>query len=612
MSAITGIFYRNGRSIPEEQIKKMNNRLSHRGPDGSAVWCEGSVALGHQMLYTTPESLHEILPFEEDGLVITADARIDNRRELSEKLGIEDKEEVSDSYFILKAYQKWGQRCPEYLLGDFAFAIWDSHQEKLFCARDHMGVKPFYYYFSNDLFLFASEIKAINGSLSSEPEINDLAIAKYLNISFDKEITFYKNILRLPGGHKLSINSSEIEIQEYWKLESKLELGDKSDEEYEKLFYDVFSEAVRCRLRSAFPLGFSLSGGLDSSSVLCTAIKIFDHSKNVPIHTFSNVFDDVPEVDESFYINAVLKDMDCQKHFIKADKINPFSDINKMFLYHDAPNIGANSFLTWNLLSIAQSTGVRTILTGFDGDSVLARFYRYLTELFFNFELKKFHREIKCLSTRFGNDYIHYIKNYVMFQMVPDRLRDIKKRKPMIEKHFASQCDIFNYDNFWDVSWEKRKNLKEYHYFHLTSGLSQKSFENYNHMSAAFSMEFRHPFFDKRMVELCYALPLEQKFKNGWDRIILRRAMENILPKNIQWRKSKSDLSGNFERSILHYGNDTLTRIINDENNLKNYVDNDELKKIYWLFKTQGKEGYRLWIAITLSLWLKYQKELNE
>jgi len=108
MSAITGIFYRDGRKVDPELIKKMNDRLSHRGPDGSAVWCDGPVALGHQMLWTTPESLHEKLPFEdeESGLVITADARIDNRKELSEELDIEDKKNVSDSYFILKAYEK--------------------------------------------------------------------------------------------------------------------------------------------------------------------------------------------------------------------------------------------------------------------------------------------------------------------------------------------------------------------------------------------------------------------------------------------------------------------------------------------------------------------------
>ena len=130
MSAITGIFCRDGRKVKPELIKKVNDSLSHRGPDGSAIWLNGSVGLGHQMMWTTQESLNEKLPFEEGGLVITADARIDNRKELSEKLHVKNNEDVSDSYFILKAYEMWGENCPEHLLGDFAFAIWDKNLEK--------------------------------------------------------------------------------------------------------------------------------------------------------------------------------------------------------------------------------------------------------------------------------------------------------------------------------------------------------------------------------------------------------------------------------------------------------------------------------------------------
>ena len=138
MSAITGIFMRNGKKVDPELMKKMNDKLAHRGPDGSSTWCEGSIGLGHQMLWTTPESLHEVLPLEEDGLVITADARIDNRDDLCEELGIRDEEDVSDSYFILKAYAKWGEDCPDKLLGDFAFVIWDKKRgEVILCPGPH-------------------------------------------------------------------------------------------------------------------------------------------------------------------------------------------------------------------------------------------------------------------------------------------------------------------------------------------------------------------------------------------------------------------------------------------------------------------------------------------
>ena len=146
MSAITGIFYRDSRTVKPELIKKMNNRFSHRGPDGSAIWHDRPIALGHQMLWTTRNLCMRNYHFmTQKGLVITADARIDNRKELSKKLDIENIEEISDSYFILKSYEKWGEKCPEYLLGDFAFVIWDENKRTLFCARDHMGIKPFYY-----------------------------------------------------------------------------------------------------------------------------------------------------------------------------------------------------------------------------------------------------------------------------------------------------------------------------------------------------------------------------------------------------------------------------------------------------------------------------------
>ena len=612
MSAITGIFYRDGRSVDSRMIKKINDRLAHRGPDGSSTWCEGPVAFGHQMLFTTPESLHEELPFFDDdsGLVITADARVDNREKLSKLLELEDIEKISDSLFILQAYQKWGEKCSEHLLGDFAFAIWDPDKERMFCARDHMGVKPFYYYLSDDLFLFASEIKAINGILSVEPRINELAIAKCLAIVHDdREITFFSNVYRLPGGHNLSLDCKGHKIEEYWNLDPECELPDRSDDEYKKIFYDVFSEAVRCRLRSTFPLGFTLSGGLDSSSVLCTARNIFKGEESIPIHTYSLIFDNVPEVDESFYINTVLEDIEYNKHFIRGDNLSPLFEIKKMFWHLDSPHIGPNAFLNWKLYENVQKDGVRILLTGFDGDTVLSKPYMYQTELFLNLQFKKLHNEMICLSKRFGNNYTYYLKNYVLTGLVPDIYRNIRKPKLIINKDFAIEHDINKYDSYANNVWKKRKNLKNYHYHQITSGLIQKSLEDWDARSAAFSIETRHPFFDKRMVELCYALPPEQKLKNGWDRVIMRRAMENILPYKIQWRRTKSNLSENFIKSLLFYEKDTLTNIIcEDTHNLDKYVQIEELKKAYSKFKAQGTNSYRIWVTTTLALWLKYKE----
>ena len=242
MSGITGIFRRDGKDVDPSDIKKMNDKIAHRGPDGSKVWCEGPVAFGHQMLHTTPESLHEILPFEdeESGLVITADARIDNREDLAPKLGIEDNEHVSDSYFILKAYEKWGEKCPEELLGDFAFAIWDKNRETLFCARDHMGVKPFYYYLSDDVFYLSSEKKGLLVANEIPKKINEVRVADYLTFFVnDKEITFYEEIFRLKPAYYV-IMDFLIMMRCYWDLNPNQEIIMDSDEEYAEKFLQIF------------------------------------------------------------------------------------------------------------------------------------------------------------------------------------------------------------------------------------------------------------------------------------------------------------------------------------------------------------------------------------
>ena len=183
MSGIAGALNLNGRPLEREDMARMVQSIAHRGPDGSGVWSEGAVGLGHRMLWTTPESLNEKLPLADGArnMAITADARIDNRDELFDALNVDgQRDEISDSELILLAYQRWGERCPERLQGDFAFAIWDGVNQLLFCARDHMGVKPFHYYRSSQAFIFASEIKALFALPEVSPRINESRLADYL------------------------------------------------------------------------------------------------------------------------------------------------------------------------------------------------------------------------------------------------------------------------------------------------------------------------------------------------------------------------------------------------------------------------------------------------
>lgn len=625
MSAISGIYYREGKNIDSNLIKNMNNALSHRGPDGSDVWINGNVAFGHQMLKTTPESIYEKLPFEDENLniVITADARIDNREELSKDLGLENNKKISDSYFILKAYEKWGENCPEKLLGDFAFAIYDKHKEELFCARDHMGIKPLYYHLSENSFYFATEIKAILSIPRLSFEINEVRVAQYLLSELkDREITFYKGILRLPAAHSIKINSDGFFLDKYWSLDPDFELKLPSDEDYVTKFREIFIEAVKCRLRSNINPGFLLSGGLDSSSIVCTAKKIINTDNENYLKTFSAVFDDIPECDEKEFINAVISQGYIEPYYIHADKLSPLVDYEKVFFHEDEPFFAANLFLTWNLMDKANKEGINIILDGFDGDSTISKGKGYFSGLLKNMRIKKFVSEsFNYCKIRNLNPYRFLIGQLIgvlapkLFKKIeiyrarnrinPQNLQDV------INKQFANEINVDRIIH--NTSFDPIKTPitpRDEHYNLIGSGLLQFGLEINDKVGGAFGIEQRYPFFDVRLVEFCLSLPTKYKLNKGWDRIILRRAMNNILPRKIQWRIHKSDLGTNFRRNFLLFERELIDKIRHqDFSVIGHYIDENVLKRSFELYQEicpkDNKAVMNVWKAVTLGLWLK-------
>ena len=590
MSAITGILHRDGRPVKHDQIKKMNDLLSHRGPDGSKIWCEGSVAMGHQMLCTTPESLHEILPFEEDDLVITADARIDNRTELSKKLDIINKEEISDSYFILKAYQKWGENCSKELLGDFALVIWDKNNEKLFCARDHMGVKPFYYYLSDNAFFFATELKSILCNAEVGNKLNELKVAHHLiPIITDKELTFYEDIHRLPAAHNLTIKKNNFRKIKYWELDPDLKILLDSEEEYYEKFRQIFAEAIRCRIRSNHKLGFELSGGIDSSSVVGMAKKVLK-AKNMDIDTFSLIFDEIKEADESFYINKVVETGGIRPHFLVADSIDPFKEIEKILWYLDEPLTTPNMSLIWQLYKKMNEEGIRVVLDGHDGDSVFYKGENYFRELFVNFNWIKLNREIIGYSNRIESDRFKVFISQVLFPLIPKtseiwmKYKKVRKEKDfaIINEKFDLQLNLKKHYNEVELSHYKRAdNSKKSHYFYLTLGTHQYIFEFMDKFAGAFCIEPRHPIMDKRLIEFCYSVPTEIKFKNGWGRMLARNGLADVLPKEVQKRGMKVNFGHVIERNLLLFEKEYLNHLIYENEPIKKYIDFDEVSNIY-------------------------------
>lgn len=614
MSAITGIFYRKGKKVDPQLIQKMNDKLSHRGPDGSHTWVEDNVGLGHQMLHTTPESLHEKLPFIEEDLVITADARIDNRDELANELDIEDVETVSDSYFILKAYEKWGEDCPDKLLGDFAFAIWDRKKEILFCARDHMGVKPFYYYVDEEMFVFGTEIKALFEVGGVPREVNELKIGHHLiPITSERELTFYENISRLPAAYKIIINQQKHSKKTYWTLDPDLELKLDCADDYYKKFLEIFEESIKCRLRTPFKVGFELSGGIDSSSVVVVAKNVISKEKRL-INTFSLVFNEIKESDESYYIQKVVESGEIKPNYLVSDSISPFKEIEDILFYNEEPSQTPNISMIWEMFKTMNKNGIRVVLGGHDGDCLLYKGEKYLMELFLNLKWKKLIEEIKSIShVRQVNSLIIFISK-VIFPSSPRieniwlKLKGIRKEKDFInlDKAFVEKFDLIKeYEYLFLEPFKKANDSKKMHYFYVTSGNHQMIFEMLDRLAGAFFIEPRHPMMDKRLIEFCYAVPTEIKYNDGWGRLLARLGLNNILPPEIQWRIGKTNFFPVFERNLLLYEKNRLDSLINENKFTKKYYNSKELPKIYKRYKDgiKGADSIDIWKIAILSIW---------
>nr|WP_253274156.1 lasso peptide isopeptide bond-forming cyclase [Myxosarcina sp. GI1] len=623
-----GIYNLDSNPVNTANLDKMLEILAHRGADRTGQWHEGAIGLGHRMLWHTPESLQEKLPLvsRNSNYVITADARIDNREELISALLLNRylQETISDSEIILAAYKKWGKQCSEKLLGDFAFAIWDKSQQSIFCARDHFGVKPFYYYYlPKKAFIFASEIKGILCLPEVSSQLNETRVGDYLEAMFeDRSITFYQNIYRLAPSHCLTVSSHKFRLEKYYVLDAKYELHLSSEREYIAAFDDIFTRAVSCRLRGAFPVGSFLSGGLDSSSITSVASQILAR-QNTPLKTFSAIFDKITQCDERVYINEILACNSVIPSYVRADQLSPLGDIDRVLWHQDEPFYAPNLFIHWSLYKSAKQQGVRIILDGFLGDTTVSHGWPYLIELARKFRWITLLKEIQSATKRNGGStqewLKHYLWQYSLKPWVSENLRqawrklkgyqiESPKLDPIVNSDFARNIKLLDRiqafsQNRSQIFWTAR----EYHHQDIISGANSFALEGINKAASAFGIEARFPFTDKRLVEFCLAIPPQEKFHNGWIRYLMRRALAKYLPPKVQWRTDKGNLYPNF-----HHGLSTLDRqciegvLITKSSSIERFIDTKVLNRAYQNFNDCGLEddAALLWIATTLGLWL--------
>ncbi len=616
MSGLAGVYYRDARPVESELLDGMNRSLVPRGSDASGIWSRGSVGFTHRMFWTTPESIPEKLPFfdEKSRLAITADARVDNREELLEIFygKNENQTDISDSALILKAYQKWGETCPDKILGDFAFAIWDENKKQIFCARDIFGIKPFYYFKSDRLFAFASEIKALFCCPEIEPRLNETMIGDFLLWSGeDKEITFYENIRCLAPAHSLTIAPRQIVLKKYWSLELDSQPLSLPDRECEERFRELFKKAVDCRLRSAFPAGSLLSGGLDSSSIVSMAGSV---------NTFSLVFDQFPECDEREFIQSVNDLPGKVPHEIQADSMTPLRDPEVAFRRLDGPYIANLSLFQAGVYPEAQKRKVRVLLDGYGGDEVVGRGYAHLTELLSRFRWGKLFKEARALSEHLKQPVERVLWQKALRPLMPAPVwkawRQVRWRgKPLwmdgtaINRDFAKKIKLKRRaEHYLGYQMQAVLTVRQEQQNELSSGLIPENIIAMNHLSAPFSIEHRYPFFDRRLVEFCFSLPARQKLEEGWTRALMRRSLKDILPEKVRRRGGKIYMGGHLIKTLRNVHEAMIRKeVIEETEAIAPYMELAILKECHnrFLKNATHEDATLLWQATLLSLWLK-------
>ena len=555
MSGIVGIYHRNGAPIERTLLQSLVDFLSYRGPDSRDCWMDRSIGLGHAMLRTTRESLGERQPSNLEGRFwITADARLDNRAELTAELqrsGRAVRPNAPDSELILHAYAMWGTPCVEHLRGDFSFGVWDTRNNQLFCARDHFGIKPFYYTQRQGLFVFSNTLNCMRMHPDVSGELNDAAIGDFLlfGLNYNTATTSFRDIQRLPPAHSLSISAEGINIKRYWAPPTDGRIRYSKPEEYVENFQSLLQAAVEDRLRTD-RVGILLSGGLDSSSVAAVTKEVSGKcGQKTEIRGYTSVFESLIPDEEGRYARGVGKFLEIPIQFQALDRVELFEgwDDPELSLPEPLDNPLLGGFLE-SCRSI--SADCRVLLSGEGSDNLMDfQMWPYAGDLRRRGEWRRLLTELA---------------NYIWVRPFPWRgirarfLRLFGKEPGMpafpewISRDFAKDLKL---KERWK-EWGMHPNLPLEHPIHPRAHASLSlpqwthMFEQENAGVTRFPVETRYPFLDLRIVNFLLALP---PFPWFFQKMLLREAMTGRLPESVRMRPKtpvQSDtLSEQFRRT---------------------------------------------------------------
>ncbi|WP_127531064.1 asparagine synthase-related protein [Paenibacillus kobensis] len=568
MGAIAGIHHFLQDHIPSDESHMLTESLRDYQITLLGNWQRNNTMLvcGEQRLLSEEGYIPMPHTDESSGIVITADVILDNRDELFERLGVASgrRRTIADCELLVRAYLKWGHDCPRYLIGDFAFVIWDQREQTMFGARDLMGTRTLYFHHNAELFVFASTMKPLLSMRGVSKAVRATWLAEFMTIPLvldcvDTRGTVYADIEQLAPSHRFIVKNGRLAISQYATLEPEQKLKLKSDAEYEEAFRDVFAQAVKARLRSDRPVGATLSGGLDSGSVVSIASRELAKN-NKPLHTFSYIppEDFVPWTkwtripDERPFINETVRNAgNIADHYLDFNGKSSLTEMDDWLDIMEMPyKFIENSFWVKGIKEYAANRGISLMLMGAGGNYSISwgdalDYYVYLLQ---RLRFLKFNQEIKLYARNMGvgrKRLLKLVGQRVLPQLAAASEADDNGLQ-FINPDFAQATNVYERLKPYEVGIGgftlTIHNEREKFYDNLAIVSMQGTVAT--KLSLRYGVTERDPTNDPRVIRFCLSLPYDQFVKNGMDRALVRRSMDGLLPDAVRLNQRTRGVQG--------------------------------------------------------------------
>jgi asparagine synthase (glutamine-hydrolysing) len=624
MCGICGIYnFDRGRAVDRRALETMNRRIAHRGPDDEGFYVSGNVGLAMRRLSIVDlQTGQQPITNEDETIWLVYNGEIYNHEELRAQLIARGHRfrSRSDTETIVHLYEEYGSGCVNRLRGMFAFALWDTRQQRLFVARDRLGIKPLYFQMCRDKFVFGSEIKAILAHPDVQAEFNLGVLSEYLAFGYlAGPRTFFREIQKLPPGHTLEIDAAgNSTLRQYWDLSPSDEAAAKSESECAETYREMLEGAVKSHLMSDVPLGMFLSGGLDSSAIAALMTK----ARQEPIETFSVGYEE-EDFSELGYARAVSKHIGSNHHEVRVNFRQFFDALPKLIWHEDEPLVWPSSVSLYFVAQLARER-VKVVLTGEGSDETLAGYTRYAWTLW-NAKIDRVYRGL------IPNGMRHFVRQAIARSSLAGAGLRRKLQHSFLGRDGAS-WESFYFDNFYCAFSESAQEaiLSEatadeagaiyedsLAFWRNSSGdilwrLLYTDIKTYlvellmkqDNMSMAASIESRVPFLDHRLVEYAVGIPRRFNVHGLSGKWILKSAVRDLLPAEIVYRKKMgfpTPWRGWLEGTHL----EDIEKLLTEPRSLgRGLFKPEAVKQLFVEHRARLHDhGDRIWRLLNLELW---------